>query len=178
MGFFSQECHGCHMSILAPYNLWVRGKGGRPVNLWWMNDVVAITKDGVLCSGSYDGYSRIDPDTNDERGEQYWDDVEAEKIQDRVIGITWDDRGEENHAGPTVWHRACWIAAGQPRDWKGQSPNADDQGYFFDPEDYATAKAPRNAAVLAKLAGKGLKLKERRRRDLERELAKYERSGK
>lgn len=71
----------------------------------WMSDAVAITPTGNIHTGTYDGYGRID-------GAEY------------AIG-------ERN----TVWHKACWEIAGKPTEYAGASPNAQDQGYFFDDDD-------------------------------------------
>lgn len=97
MGFFSQECHGCGASILNPYSC-------NDINSW-MTEAVAITRQGNIHTGTYDGYGRID-------GAEY------------AIG-------EYN----TVWHKACWEVAGKPLDYKGQSKHAQDQGYFFDDDE-------------------------------------------
>lgn len=45
----------------------------------------------------------------------------------------------------TVYHRACWELAGKPLDFTGVSASAQDQGYFYDDEDYAIPD-PRGAA--------------------------------
>jgi hypothetical protein len=165
MGFFSQECHGCHMSVLAPYNLM---HGTR-----WMNRFVAVQKDGVIASGHYDGYGRNScADEYDTHTDEYWDQLESEAIDDAVIGTTWDEDGNPNASGPTVWHQACWLAAGKPTDWKGESPHASDQGYFYDDADYSTRRPPKSAAGLARLARAGERLRERRQREEARELAR------
>lgn len=31
----------------------------------------------------------------------------------------------------TVYHQACWEQAGKPHEFKGESPSAEDQGFFF-----------------------------------------------
>jgi hypothetical protein len=31
---------------------------------------------------------------------------------------------------PTIYHKACWVKAGKPTEYKGESPSAGDQGYF------------------------------------------------
>ncbi|ORW08133.1 MULTISPECIES: hypothetical protein [Mycolicibacter] len=31
----------------------------------------------------------------------------------------------------TVWHQACWAAAGSPTDYRGESKPSADQGWFF-----------------------------------------------
>jgi hypothetical protein len=73
----------------------------------WMSEAVSISKDSKhVHIGTYDGYGRID---------------EAE-----------DAIGDSQ----TVWHRACWEVAGRPFDYRGPSPRAKDQGYFFDDGDH------------------------------------------
>ena len=168
MGFFSQECHGCHLSILAPYGLTQANA--------WMNDVIAVQKDGTLHSGGYDGYGRILlADSLDQRSEADWDEIETDEYSDkaRSIGNTWGDDGESTGDGPTAWHKACWVAAGGPRKWLGESPHAADQGYFFEPEDYARKRPPKSPAGLARLAKAAERLAERRQRALDREMARW-----
>jgi hypothetical protein len=67
-----------------------------------MTQVVAIMPGGQLFAGEYDGYGQVG-------------------TAEDAVG--WDS---------TVWHKACWIAAGSPTDYQGASDHAPDQGYFFD----------------------------------------------
>lgn len=98
MGFFSQDCHGCGDSIVAPYDI--------PAGLEWQNIAVAIPPTGgTVKTGPYDGYGSV--------GDE---------------GDTCFDIGGEN----TVWHRACWAAAGKPDAHQGASRSSVDQGYFYD----------------------------------------------
>jgi hypothetical protein len=72
----------------------------------WLADAVVITPEGNIHRGVHDGYGTV---------------------------------GEVEHAigfDNTVWHEACWELAGQPGDYLGASPHANDQGYFFDPGEY------------------------------------------
>lgn len=70
---------------------------------------VAIKEDGSILMGRYDGYGRFDTP----EGGQY------EDVLDNA----------------TVWHKACWIKAGCPSGFVGESAHAPDQGYFFDDEE-------------------------------------------
>lgn len=72
----------------------------------WMNVGVAILPDGSIVKGRYDGYGGLDSS---------WGDL------DGAVGFS-----------ATVWHDACWRAAGQPSDYRGPSESAEDQGWFFD----------------------------------------------
>jgi hypothetical protein len=135
MGFFSVECHGCGKSILAPYNL-------RPI-MAWMNKVVVIMPNGTLLHGSYDGYGRVDgadysqlyPDFDPEGEDEY-----SERWQ--LIGFDYPDNWPKSPAKPLsdAWHEACWRVAGSPEEFRGGSPSAADQGYFFDERDYMIAE--------------------------------------
>lgn len=40
----------------------------------------------------------------------------------------------------TVWHRACWLNAGQPIDYRGASSSSEDQGWFFEDATHAMAE--------------------------------------
>jgi len=62
---------------------------------------VAITANGCVLKGSYDGYGRL---------------------EDFEFAV-----GDQN----TVWHQGCWAAAGSPIDYRGPSRSAEDQGFFF-----------------------------------------------
>ena len=33
---------------------------------------------------------------------------------------------------PCLWHEKCWIEAGKPTDYRGESDNASDQGFFYE----------------------------------------------
>ncbi len=105
MGLFSYLC-ACNHPLLSPY-------ATNEVNVW-MNDTVAVLPDGRVIAGEYDGYGRLDTAVTALVGEY-----------DRC------DDGEPELEGCTVWHRACWELAGSPVEFKGASPSAPDQGYFF-----------------------------------------------
>lgn len=80
-----------------------------PINQW-MEQGVTIYENGSLIKGRYDGYGRYAmPSAN-------------EPIEGALEG--------------TVWHEACWNAAGSPTDYRGVSPDSPDQGYFFDDGDH------------------------------------------
>lgn len=96
MGFFSQLCKGCEHPLLSVYSV-------NQINYWMLN-AVAVTPEGSVIIGEYDGYGRI--------GDYEY-----------AIGGT-----------NTVWHQACWKQAGSPHDYQGASAHAPDQGYFFDKE--------------------------------------------
>ena len=83
----------------------------------WMNDVVVIIKNGSILKGSYDGYGRVDD-----------------------IDIDWDS-GE-----PQCYHLACWESACEPTEHRGESKNAEDQGWFFNEGDHDVPD-PRRANV-------------------------------
>lgn len=69
----------------------------------WMNVGVAIWPSGAIRTGFYDGYGNLD-----------------QPFDSPAVG---DDT--------TVWHEACWIASGSPAEYRGPSPSAPDQGWFF-----------------------------------------------
>ena len=78
--------------------------------LAWQSDAVCLKSDGDVYSGEYDGYGSID-DPALEPGENIWEDSE-----------------------PELWHKRCWENAGKPS-FTGASEAAEDQGYFFDPDE-------------------------------------------
>jgi hypothetical protein len=116
MGFFSQECEGCHRSIIAPY---VATRANA-----WQNEATVITASGTILGGYYDGYGNLGLDPLDQDGNN-----DPERAIARVIG-------ETGPGGPTVWHTACWQMAGSPPEYRGPSERADDQGFFIDAADY------------------------------------------
>ncbi|ORB77100.1 hypothetical protein [Mycobacterium timonense] len=93
MGFFSADCIGCGHPLLSI-------QATNKVNAW-MNWGVAITPDGSILKGRYDGYGRLD-------------------CYEYAVGV-------DN----TVWHEACWRVAGSPMDYRGESAHSSDQGWFF-----------------------------------------------
>lgn len=98
MGFYSAKCLGCSHPILCL-------NATDPINTW-MSQAVAVTADGSLLKGEYDGYGAL----HSPSGSEFPDAV--------------------GH-GTSVWHRACWEVAGKPDDYRGSSPRAEDQGWFF-----------------------------------------------
>lgn len=72
----------------------------------WMKHVVVMENNGTQLIGEYDGYGRVN-----------------EK------DINWQN------GDPCCYHYACWRKAGQPS-YGPPSPSAEDQGFFFDEEDY------------------------------------------
>lgn len=72
----------------------------------WMTQVVALLPDGSVHMGAYNGYGTVG-------------------TADDVIGFE-----------AQVWHRACWVAAGQPLTWTKASTHSADQGWFFDDGDH------------------------------------------
>lgn len=52
MGFFSSNCEGCEHPLLST-------AATEPINKW-MNSAVAITPNGSILKGSYDGYGCLD----------------------------------------------------------------------------------------------------------------------
>lgn len=98
MGVFSFMCEGgCGHPLLAE-------DVTNEINEW-MADGVAVTRDGSLVAGLYDGYGRLG-------------------------GTDFAD------GDATVWHSACWETAGCPRDYRGESDPAEDQGWFFNDGDH------------------------------------------
>jgi hypothetical protein len=93
MGFFSYNCRGCGHPLLH--------NSFSPTNAW-MIEGVAITEEGSILQGTYDGYGHLSG-----------------------LGIL--DQGEK----PDVYHKACWDVLGRPMEYKGGSKDARDQGYFF-----------------------------------------------
>lgn len=71
--------------------------------------VTAIAPNGSIVHGHYDGYGTIE-------------------------GPGWSVADLFGDA--TVFHTACWDAAGQPLAYRGPSASAHDQGYFIDVERY------------------------------------------
>lgn len=109
MGFSSSNCEGCEHPLLSE-------RATNEINAW-MTQSVAITENGSIIKGSYDGFGNI--------------------------GNT-----EEAVYGNTVWHEACWLAAGLPTDFRGESEASYDQGWYFeDPVHDMAAPAPAPSAV-------------------------------
>jgi hypothetical protein len=71
----------------------------------WMNRAVAITPKGSIFKGDYDGHGGL------VFYGAFWDGI--------VDGIN------------TVWHEACWQAAGTPPGYQGAATISHDQGRFF-----------------------------------------------
>ncbi len=110
MGFFSWNCKRCQMAIMNPYQV--------NEETSWLNDAVAITKDGSILKGSYDGYGRIN---------------------DRDICM-YDFDFE-------MYHNACWELEGKPTEFTSPSKRANNQGHFIGEEDPEwTAKNPLETA--------------------------------
>lgn len=120
MGFSSVECHGCHKSILAPYRL--------PAVMVWMNHATVVTTAGDLIQGTYDGYGGIDGDDGQHHGRDLETGEGVSPLGDQVDN--W------SKAESTAWHTACWRVAGEPREHRGPSLVAADQGFFFDETEY------------------------------------------
>jgi hypothetical protein len=105
MGFFSTLCEECEVSIRSPYAVGTNS---------YQSKAVAITPEGKLWTGTYNGYG---------------------VIEGPLEGL--EDGDEPNCITPdcTTWHEKCWEAAGKPISFQGPSAIAEDQGYFFDDED-------------------------------------------
>lgn len=68
----------------------------------WMSTAVLVCRDGELHIGEYDSYGHV-------------------------------GAADAQECGPfTAYHKACWVKAGSPLDFREQSRMAPDQGYFFD----------------------------------------------
>ena len=133
MGLFSSDCQGCGHPLL-------KIESTSAINEW-MNDVVAIRRDGTMVRGFYDGYGGLyDDDENMVAGERAYSEPDADgNIQMIVVSEPvsgWFDGND----GPTVWHHACWRFAGSPAEYRGQSKSSDDQGHFFDDGDHDMAE--------------------------------------
>jgi hypothetical protein len=96
MGFFSADCVHCAHPLLSTY-------ASNEINAWMMH-AVAITANGSVLVGQYDGYGRI--------GE---------------IQVPDFPRA-------TCWHYECWQRAGSPAEYRGPSTLSADQGFFFTTE--------------------------------------------
>ena len=110
-GFFSWECKGCNKSLLSPMAC-------RGTPFAWLSAVVVVQKNGYTLDGTYDGYGGLS------------------EVDDDDLSLA-DSAFSPN--GPSLWHQACWKAAGRPR-WNGPSKDARDQGWFFDEADYLDVK--------------------------------------
>jgi hypothetical protein len=88
-----------------------------------MSNIVAITPNGSIIKGIYDGYGNLNGGAE----------VEAPAMAEADV---------------TVWHAACWSHAGSPQEYRGPSPGSADQGWFFEegdhdmPEPQPTPDAP------------------------------------
>lgn len=121
MGLFTQDCKSCGNPLLATFN--TEGRGD------WMSHGISINRDGTRIEGLYNGYGELFPaDSHDEEGAI------------RCVGTDFNTDGTYAGTGPTIWHHACWIAAGSPPQWQGESPSSDDQGHFFDEGTYDLPK--------------------------------------
>ena len=74
----------------------------------WSSDIVVLTPNGNKWCGIYDGYGNVGG-------------VD-------LLEIAYD-------GGFSLYHTKCWEKEGKP-DFTKQSPDASDQGYFFNDEDY------------------------------------------
>jgi hypothetical protein len=115
VGFFSSKCEGCTKPILSTY------ANVLPVAAW-MAEATVVSPEGTVTAGFYDGYGN----------------VTAEHPDTLPLGA----QGNRALLGATVWHAACWEVAGRPADFRGESADAEDQGFFFSPDKY-TAPDPR-----------------------------------
>jgi len=96
MGFFSANCKGCGHPALCE-------NATNSINRW-MTDVVALTPNGSILIGPYDGYGRI--------------------------GI-WEETVDY---GNSVWHEACWEVAGKPGYDGPSDSAGDQGWFFDDPD--------------------------------------------
>jgi hypothetical protein len=85
------------------------GRSATSVGPSWSREVVVLTPDGDRVSGRYDGYGRVDGAAG-----------ELELLDAEPFSL---------------YHRLCWERAGRPG-FTAASPDARDQGYFFDDADY------------------------------------------
>jgi hypothetical protein len=122
MGFFSSLCPGCGHPLLS--------LGACNHINYWMNSGVAVTPTGVALFGSYDGYGRFAAEDKDDL---LADGNPADQIQEDWDGSPYVQAINDDN---TVWHLACWRVAGEPKDNRGRSERADDQGWFFDDPDH------------------------------------------
>ena len=102
MGFSSYLCRQCGNPALCP-SATINSNS-------WMSDVVLVPKEGATIEGTYDGYGGV---VVDDRGT-----VERLPVRD-CYGFTEG----------TLLHKACAEKRGAH--YRGPSPNADCQGWFF-----------------------------------------------
>ena len=74
-----------------------------PEGIEWQNEAVAIGKGPDITLGYYDGYGRIN-------------------------GVEVDQSVDD----PEMWHKKCWMGAGQPLEYTSASDYAEDQGFFYE----------------------------------------------
>lgn len=116
MGFHTRECLGCGLSLLGTAAVVQANR--------WLSCGVAISPDDTVTEGTYDGYGELN-------GVHCID----------VFSEPWTPEAAAEHRPPeilpvSVWHKSCWIVAGCPRTFQGDSPYAADQGWFFDEDRY------------------------------------------
>lgn len=85
--------------------------------LEWMSQAVVLTEDGEVIHGEYDGYGRVG-----------------------LYSVI--DNGQNSD----LWHRGCWMVAGQPK-YRGPADHAEDQGYFIEPAQYEGLDDPGKTGV-------------------------------
>ncbi len=108
MGFFSWNCKRCGLAIMSPYSV-----DSENVQL---NDAVAITQEGEVFQGEYDGHGHL-----------------GDMIDDELCN------------NPEMYHQVCWELAGKPTEYTEGSENASNQGFFInDRSPEAKAKNQQN----------------------------------
>ncbi len=105
MGFFSWNCKHCGLEILAPASLSQK----EIPHLIYLTNVVAIDINGNTCSGTYDGYGRVNG-----------------------TDITLENYSKQ----PDVYHNHCFFNNNIESDkYTGGSKLARNQGFFLSEDD-------------------------------------------
>jgi len=128
MGFFSLECKECGHPLLSCY-------ATNDINMWMQNGV-AITKNGDTIKGQYDGYGRLDGQDMAYVQLPMKGNESHPEFTGKASCLINDEPYFCFELKPTVYHLSCWEKAGQPKEYSGESANAQDQGYFFDDGDH------------------------------------------
>lgn len=92
-----------------------------------------------MCAGGC-GHPLLSPDVTNEVNAWMADGV-AVTPGGGVLAGSYDGYGRLDGSDfaqeeATAWHRACWEVAGRPGDYRGESDQAEDQGWFFDEGDH------------------------------------------
>jgi len=109
MGLFSWECPECLDSIISDSAI----NEGENELIGWQKRCAVVFSDGTTLVGEYDGYGRVHCDIG------------------IVVNLTDALDPQTCDAPFTMYHEACYRAAGEPMFNGIPSRRAQDQGYFF-----------------------------------------------